>query len=121
MIARIRTRSELLWYIAEHAPSGACRRAVVEGEVTVLGGFDHLPPIDRAGWVVRIQSVHDKVWLVAVYARQMDHGYHIGEIERIPWRHWRGVIENGMSIMNGDIPIQAENARRQAQEENDET
>lgn len=117
MITRIRTRSDLLWYIQAHAPSGACRRAVIEGVVVVLGGFDHLPPIDRAGWVVRITSVYKKTWLIAVYAHAVDHRYYIGEIEKIPWCCWRGVLANGFSIMNGDIPIQAERARRQAQEE----
>ena len=124
MITRIRTRSELLWYIADHAPSGACRRAVVEGKVVVLGGFRVIPPNGWKGWIVKVTSVHGKDWLVAVTIHPTKHLYHVRMIEKIPWAWWAGVqgcFSFAYNLRQGDIPIQAERARRQAQEEHNET
>lgn len=123
MITRIRTRSDLLWYIQEHAPSGACRRAVIEGEVVVLGGFRVIPPNGWGGWIVRVTSVRGKDWLVAVTLHPTKHLYHARMVEKIPWAWWLGILGPAFeeNIMAGDIPLQAEHARRQAQEEKNET
>lgn len=121
MITRIRTRSELLWYIAEHAPSGACRRAIVEGKVVVLGGFCVIPPNGWKGWIVKVTSIHGKDWLVAVTLHPTKHHYYVRMVEKVPWAWWVGVVASIPlhGIMDGDIPIQAARARRQAQEKND--
>lgn len=123
MITRIRTRSELLWYVAEHAPSGACRRAVVEGEVVVLGGFTPIQPWGEPGWIVKVVSVHGKMWLVAVTIHVRNHHYRVGVIEKIPWDKWLGFrgFTFVYDLIQGDIPLQAARAKRIAQEKNNAT
>jgi len=122
MITRIRTRSELILYIAEHAPSGACRRAVTEGKVVVLGGFAKIWPMDQDGWIVRVTSVHNKNWMVAVTIHPTNHRYYIFEIGKIPWANWVGnKFGPTDDIQNGDIPLGAGNARRRVREYKNET
>lgn len=119
MITRIRTRSDLLWYIQEHAPSGACRRAVIEGQVSVLGGFNVIPPNGWEGWIVKVTSVHGKDWLVAVTVHPTKHFYYVRMIDKIPWAWWVGTVPSlpPYAITNGDVPLQAARTRRQAREE----
>lgn len=89
----------------------------------VLGGFKKIWPTGRGGWIVKVTSIYEKDWLVAVTIHPTKHTYVVRVIEKIPWADWIGVVASIPlhGIMDGDMPIQAARARRQAQEESNET
>jgi hypothetical protein len=88
----IRTRDQLLNWIAEHVPTRAIRRALAEGTVEVLGGFSTSPPC----WIVRVTSVFKHRWDVSV----TDRG-EIKVLETVPWQLWVG---GKTPLYHGDNP-----------------
>ena len=90
----------------------------------MLGMFRVIPPNGWKGWIVKVTSVHGKDWLVAVTIHPTKHFYHVRMVEKIPWTWWVGSnrpYSRTIDIAGGDIPVQAERARRQAQAEKDFT
>lgn len=99
-------RDELVWFVGRHAPSRSIRRACVEGEVEVLGGFHCLPPTGRPGFVVQVKSRHDTFWNLSVIANEVRHTWHVrGMVDPIPWKHWcDATMGTCYSLYVGDHP-----------------
>ena len=97
----VRTRDQLLNLIADTGPR-SIRRALAEGTVEFLGGFNTSPP----RWIVRITSSFKRSWNVSVNGK--------GQIrieEIVPWRLWIG----GKSwMMRGDNSERYERLRETA-------
>lgn len=86
----IRTRSDLIKWLENNAPRRAIARALQEGQVEHLGGFEHIPPSTLPGWIVKVTSVHNKMWRVVVLANDTKHRYESRIIESVPWKNWSG-------------------------------
>lgn len=113
---RIRTRTELVLFARDHCGSYACKRAFLTGNVTVLGGFQVIPPGTDPGWVLCVKSRHGRTWLLAITTDDIKHCYHIRQIQKIPWSQWGGDFHAppGQSIYSGDMPMQASAAAGEA-------
>jgi hypothetical protein len=99
-----RCRSELIELIQRQAPSSVIRRACLTDQVEVLGGFHHALG-DVPGWIVRVTSVSDREYLVAVVCQ--NHAFDVLEIDRVPWCEWAGAevpYPEQSSLTNGDHP-----------------
>ena len=102
------TRSELIHYARKRVGSSACRRAFETGTVEVLGAFFPLPPLTNhpGGWILRVRSVNEREWLIAVMALyELHDGCVFREIDNVPWHSWIGRINRGAYHVNdGDNP-----------------
>lgn len=108
---RIRNRTDLVLYARDHVQSHSCERAIVEGRVECLGGFTRIPPKQGPGWMLKVTSRHDRVWLIAVTADDIKHTYQVWQADEIPWKFWDGLIypifqlhEPTHGLRNGDKP-----------------
>lgn len=97
-------KNHILLWLENNCPRKAICRALREGEVEFMGGFNPIPPTSSPGWITRVTSVHGRIWYVAVIAYQNRYGIRI--LRDIPWRNWVGSGEGGapMNLMNGDFP-----------------
>ncbi len=78
-------------------------RALRDGTVEHLGGFSRVPPTSHPGWIVRVTSVHDREFIVAVIAYQSRYGIRV--LGEVPWLNWAGTPgEVQPGLMNGDNP-----------------
>jgi len=108
---RLQTRTQLLEYIKDHAPSSAVRRAVDEGQVNVLGAFASLYPHTSPGFIVEVTSRHGRTWPVGVVVEQVYHSYRVVILDQIPWSHWDGSPDRGHPVIDGDNPLRSEQKR----------
>ena len=105
---RIETRVQLINFVCENISRRAISRACHSGTVQVMGGFSHVLPSQRPGWIVSVTSVHGRTWLVAVTAHDHQHVFHAWVVEKIPWEYYVGTLgRETYSIYNGDHPEQA--------------
>ncbi len=111
---RIENRAQLICFIRDNIRQRAIGAACHSGTVQVLGGFSSIPPADRPGWIVSITSACGQAWLVAVIAYDHEHIFRVRTIDEIPWWTYDGKDEPGYSIFNGDNPVAACRARKEA-------
>jgi len=105
MAMRIRSREQLLnWLPGELSRLG--RRSIVRamehrnGKVELLGGFSSISPGNDPGWIVRVTSVHNKRWSVAVIPRRDEVGIRL--VDTVPWCLWVG---GKTPLYQGDDPV----------------
>lgn len=101
---RFKTRHDLISYIAENPPRRAVARAIIEGSVRVLGGFQIIPPSLDPGWIVSIMSKHNRVWHVVVSVNEITHRYRVWIIDKVPWAEWSGTLGRNHPVYDGDEP-----------------
>jgi hypothetical protein len=109
-----RDRTALIELVARQAPSPAVRRACLEGEVEVLGGF--LTKTSEC-WRLRIVAKHGTEYPVAVYPIFQDK-YLVLQSEGLAWKYWVGRTDRGeYSIYDGDHPARYDALRYSAQQQ----
>jgi len=98
------SKTHIILWLEKNCPRQAIVRALHEGEVEFLGGFSPVPPTSHPGWIIRVTSVHGKIWYVAVIAYQNRYGIRI--LKDVPWQYWTGNSEGKPgSLYNGDDPV----------------
>jgi hypothetical protein len=107
----IRSRTDLLALVAQHAPSKACARAISENRAHVLGGFT--PVEGLPCFIVRVTSKHERTWIIAVDVDEPHHRYRFRFIDEIPWNNWDGT-SGGERLIDGDLPVAYAYERMQA-------
>ena len=103
----LRTRTQLMKWLEENAPTASIRRAVGEGSVEFLGWFSTLQGSIDPGWIIRIgSSITEIVWYIVVkrcrpgYSRQ----YHAWVLDGDPpWAFWNPP-DSENPFMQGDNP-----------------
>lgn len=110
LMIHLRSRDDIIDWLIENCPRPAIVRALIDGKIEFLGGFKPVPPSILPGWILKVISVHDKVWYVAVLANDTKHCYEIRLINYISWEHWVGTdaLTNHKSfrdkLFSGDNP-----------------
>lgn len=100
---QIRTRNDLIYWLMNHAPRRAIARAMEEGKIEVCGGFSRIPCTPcRDGWIIRITSIFNKTWIIAVKP-QLWEGYRAYIIPKIPWEYYIG-DKSDNKLYKGDKP-----------------
>lgn len=101
---RFRNRNDLLEWLEGHAPRLAIQRAMLSGQVEVLGGFTKLLPSTHSGWAVKVTS-KTQTYLVAIVLDEKRHTYRSFGLRKIPWEYWCGIVgSQHPSIYDGDYP-----------------
>ena len=80
------------------------KRAVSEGSVEWLGGFQHIPPGNMPGWILRATSRFKKVWYISLTVSKRDsHKLIVTVIPEVPWKYWDG-DKTDVKLYCGDRP-----------------
>ena len=99
------SRLHIVSWLEKNCPRKAIVRALREGSVEFYGGFNPVPPATDPGWVMRVTSVYDKTWYVAVLCHDCRYGIRI--LKDVPWQFWVGsTAKNRTTLMNGDHPTE---------------
>lgn len=104
MAEHINNRRQLLEWLDPHIPIQyrSVARSVREGSIEFLGGFNHIPPSNRPGWIVRSRSKFRRYHYVAVIPQFMKL-CHIIILDKIPWQYWNQ-SDSENSFYAGDRP-----------------
>lgn len=116
MTPPFRTRNDVILYAQARAPSRACRRAF-ENKVELLGGFEPLHPLGYLpGWLLRVTSIHGRMWLIAVTISAVcPNNPLVDELDCIPWERWTGHTDRiPVTIYDGDNPWDYARRRKEA-------
>lgn len=104
-------RTHIMLWLESNCPRPSIVRALSEGQVEFFGGFNPIPPTTHPGWIVRVTSIHGKIWYVAVIAYRDHYGIRI--LRDVPWDKWIGsTAKNRSALMNGDHPTEYWKLRR---------
>ena len=104
----IRNRNDLIEWLDNNAPQRAIARALQEGQVENLGAFEQVSPGSGPGWIVKVTSVHNKVWFVAIYHRQKFRCF-VRDLEPC-WKNWIGEFAKN-KLYQGDKPLEYKRLR----------
>lgn len=85
------SRLHIVSWLEKNCPRKAIVRALSEGSVEFYGGFSPVPPTTDPGWIMRVTSVYDKTWYVAVISSQNHYGIRI--LRDVPWGYWYGTYK----------------------------
>ena len=89
-------------WLIDNCPRPAIVRALEQGRVEFLGGFNPIPPPTLPGWILKVTSLYNKQWNVAILADDVGHRYEIRIIKFIPWECWMGELKE--PLFCGDNP-----------------
>ena len=101
-MVHFQTKNHLLMWLEKNCPRNSLLRIMEDGTVEHLGGFSKIPPTSHPGWVVKLESRHGKIVLVAIIAYRDRYGIRI--LSEIPWRYWCGDRNGNRNLINGDSP-----------------
>lgn len=103
-MTHFQSKTHIVGWLINNCSRQAICRALNEGQVEFFGGFDLIPPTTRPGWVLRVTSIHGRIWYVAVIV--YDHRYGIRILRDVPWDRWVGSQWSGSrwQLYNGDHP-----------------
>jgi len=109
------SRLHIVSWLEKNCPRKAIVRALNEGSVEFYGGFNPVPPTTDPGWVMRVTSVYDKTWYVAVISSRNHYGIRI--LRDVPWQFWAGRnisvgARSRSGLYSGDNPEEYEELRR---------
>jgi hypothetical protein len=102
-MVHFQTRGHIVSWLMRHCPRKAIVRAMNDGKVELLGGFNSIPPRSYHGWILRITSVYNRVWILAITPNKKGDDYAIRELKDVPWASWCGDA-NGGGLYRGDKP-----------------
>jgi hypothetical protein len=102
-VIHFRNKNNILSWLETHCPRKAIVRSLSQNGAELLGGFDYILPSGRPGWIVRVQSVYGRVWLVAVIPNNKQTDYEIRILQKVPWENYIGCEDSGC-IYGGDKP-----------------
>lgn len=108
-MTHFQSRTHIILWLENNCPRPSIVRALNEGQVEFFGGFKLIPPTTQPGWVIRVTSVHDRTWYVAIIC--YDHQYGIRILRDVPWGNWCGINKNGIGrfkpfLYCGDNPVE---------------
>ncbi|KKM22335.1 hypothetical protein LCGC14_1626320 [marine sediment metagenome] len=99
----LRNRYDLIQALIPYAPTSACKRAMEEGRVSVLGGFqapEYLPYI-----VIEITGIRSRSnWLIALVIDEPKYEFSVIYPMHILWEQWVGKADRYNPILDGDEP-----------------
>lgn len=104
------TENDIIDWLIDNCPRPAIVRALEQGKVEYLGGFNPIPPSALPGWILKITSIYETQWNVAVLANEITHRYEIRIIKSVPWKNWVGTdhLNNHkkfrIKLFSGDNP-----------------
>lgn len=106
----LQSKENIIDWLIDNCPRPAIVRALDHGKIEFLGGFNPISPSTLPGWIIKVTSLHDKQWNVAILANDTKHCYEIRIIKTIPWKNWVGTdfwSDNSFRIklFSGDNPI----------------
>ncbi|KKN71268.1 hypothetical protein LCGC14_0423110 [marine sediment metagenome] len=104
----LHTRTQLMNWLEENAPTASIRRAVGQGSVEFLGWFSTLPGSNFSGWVIIVRStITTLVWHVVVRLSPLTNvSYCVWVLdEDPPWQHYNSG-NSANPFMQGDNPEQ---------------
>jgi len=106
LMIHFQSKENIIDWLIDNCPRPAIERALIDGRVEFLGGFDQIPPSTLPGWIVRVVSIYSKQWNVAILANNIKHIYEIRIIKSIPWKNWMGELNGIMrnKLFSGDYP-----------------
>jgi len=105
-----RSKENVINWLIDNCPRPAIKRALVDGRIEFLGGFDPIPPSILPGWIVKATSIYGKKnWYVAILANDIKHYYEIRIIKSVPWKNWVGTTfwddnDFRVPLFSGDNP-----------------
>ena len=124
MSVHFMTKKDLLRWLEQNCTRKAVVRALQEGTVEHLGAFTMLGPWKNPGFIVKVTSETERVWIVEVVSSYNRWAVYIQGFEGyIPWRYWSGTADSiSMPLHDGDNPIKYARLRdKQIEKENDVT
>ncbi len=77
-------------------------RAFHEGHIENAGAFQHIPPIGRSGWILKLTSKFKKNYYIAIATGDLR--YYVYPLGEIPWQYWEG-DKSDNKLYQGDNPI----------------
>jgi hypothetical protein len=83
-----RNRNDLVEWLETQPLRGTIARALQEGTTEVVGGFYLIPPTNLSGWIVKVTSIHKRIWNLAIVISGKKYGIHV--VNEIPWKYWSG-------------------------------
>lgn len=96
-------KTDLINWLQDNAPTPSTERALQSGQsVTLLGGFKPLPDSNSPGFIVRIVSITNRVYHVAVTMDDFrdPRTFLIGYID---WGHYVG-MDSKHELYRGELP-----------------
>ena len=102
-MVHFQTKDHMVSWLERHCPRKSIVRAINNGKVELLGGFEHIPPSGRPGWITRITSEYGRKWEVAIVYNKGQIDYGILVLNRVPWKHYCG-FEMTNRVYRGDNP-----------------
>ena len=91
MVKIIGSRQQLLSLIVEKIVFVYIKRAVHEGPVENLGGFDPvIPDQTQPGWIVKVTTRTKRVVYVAVMVHPLNSHYSLHMLDEVDWSAWIG-------------------------------
>jgi len=102
MAEHFMSRTDMILWLTENCPRPAIVRALNDGKVEFLGGFNPIPPSDLPGWIFKVKDKN-----VCILANDIKHKYEIRIVKRVPWENWTGMLSNIVmtwSLNSGDKP-----------------
>ena len=111
----LHTRTQLMNWLEENAPTASIRRAVGEGSVEFLGWFEKIPGSIHPGWIVKvISTITGIVWNVVVRSIRHTTDYCAWVFDTcVPWQHYNSG-NSANPFMQGDNPGQYLELRNEA-------
>ena len=103
MTVHFQTRDDILRWLISHCPRKAIVRSLLQDRAELLGGFNNIPPSGRPGWIVRVTSIHNRKWIVAVVPCHGIPDYEIRILKQVPWKNYVGNTRE-KSFYSGDRP-----------------
>lgn len=105
---RLHTREDLLDFVGKRVTRRSIARALNEGVVEVLGGFQHIPPKGLPGWCLLAESPITKHKFKLAVTVEPSGEHRVWNLEKhgIPWPEWVGGhgAYHGNPLMRGDDP-----------------
>ena len=101
MIPRI--KDDLITAIRNNVSRRAIIRALEEGTVENLGGFETIQ--EMSGYLVRVTSRYGREWIVGLLYRRGMNKIHFKLLPEVPWEKWLGVQYPHSELINGDNPL----------------
>lgn len=104
------SKDQIIDWLIDNCPRPAIVRALEQGKIEFLGGFNPIPPSTLPGWILKGTSLYGKKWIIAILANDIKHIYEIRIIKTIPWKNWTGTDpftnHNSfrMELFSGDNP-----------------
>lgn len=98
----IHCRQHLISWLLKNVTDRVLCNVLESGRVENLGVFDPLPTSDQMGFLVRITSVHNTTYIIAVVIGPCNK-YRWFQVKEFSWMDWRG-DRTMTELYRGDKP-----------------